>query len=573
MSEAARTKPADKQPGWMASCFQGRPRFDLIFPYPTVPPAEKETIQVVVDALRKFAPTVDAARIDREAKVAPEVVRGIAEMGLFGVIIPEAYGGLGLSYTGYLKVMEEYGYLTGCMSTAALIGAHSSIGLKPILEFGSEALKRKYLPRLATGEWIAAFALTEPNAGSDAGALKTKATLNPDGPDGSWILNGSKVFITNGGVASVFTVFARTPDDRISCFVVEKGFPGFTIGPEEKKMGIKGSSTTTLYFENTPVPAENLVGEAGQGFKVALNTLNSGRLGLGGAGVGQARLIAERCAAYAKERRQFNIPIGEFELIKEKFAEMRRDVFALESAAFLTARYADRGDVDYRIESAICKIFGTDAGFRGANHAMQIHGGNGFIAEYPFERVVRDMRIASIFEGTNEVLRCFVALTGLRPLGDELKAAMTTAGFLPYLGGKLRRQLLPGPLPKLPGSLAEEAAMISDGSVVLREAAEWAIRKYRKDVVKVEMALKRIADIAADLFLISACVSRTAAAIAAKGEPGASRELDVTRIFCREAWARILRNDAEKADNTDAQLLALADATYADGGYKMNAML
>lgn len=550
-----------KQPGWMSSCFLGRPRLDLLFPFPEMPAGERETLQMVLEGVRKFAPSVDAARIDREARIPPEVVQGLKEMGLFGMIIPEAYGGLGLSYTAYMKVMEEYGRLTGCMSSAALIGAHTSIGLKPILGWGSEALKRKYLPSLATGETLAAFALTEPNAGSDAGALQTRAER---GADGSWTLNGSKIFITNGGLASVFTVFART-GEKISCFAVEKSFPGFSVGQEERKMGIKGSSTTALFLENVKVPAENLVGEEGEGFRIAVNTLNSGRLGLGGAGVGLARHVAERCVAYAKERKQFQTPIAEFDLIREKFAEMQRDVFVLESMAFVTARYADRPDVDYRLESAICKVFGTEALFRAANHAVQIHGGNGFIAEYPFERVLRDSRIASIFEGTNEVLRCFIALTGVKPVGEALKAG----GAAGYVLGRAKRALLAPPSPRVPSCLEAEAAMIADGASILRECCDDALRRHRKEIVKAEMTLKRLSDMAVDLFGISATVSRTASRIAAKGGKAAERELALTRQFCREAWARILSNEAGLDRNDDADLLSLASTAYADGGYAL----
>jgi acyl-CoA dehydrogenase family protein 9 len=332
------------------------------------------------------------------------------ELGLFGLIIPEEYGGLGLSNTGYARIMQELAAVDA--SLAVTVGAHQSIGLKGLLLFGTEAQKKRYLPKLATGEWVAGFALTEPGAGSDAASIATRAELSEDGE--GYVLNGNKIWITNGGFADLFTVFARTsaPDSgqkpRITALLVERGY-GVKNGPNEEKMGIRGSSTTALYFEDVKVPAANVLGESGRGFKVAMEVLNSGRLGLAAGCVGGCKTMLQMAVERTQERKAFGRTIGDFGMIKEKISRMMCETYALESMTYLTTGLIDAGVPDYSLESAICKVFGSETYWMVANETLQIAAGIGYMTEYPYERMLRDSRINLIFEGTNEILRAFIA--------------------------------------------------------------------------------------------------------------------------------------------------------------------
>jgi acyl-CoA dehydrogenase family member 9 len=311
-------------------------------------------------------------------------------------------------------------------SVSLTIGAHSSIGMKGILLFGTPEQQARYLPKLATGEYIAAFCLTESGAGSDAASIRTTAKQNDDG---SWTLNGEKIWITNGGIAQVYTVFARTEgtDGKITAFIVEADWPGVSHGAHEDKMGIRASSTTVVSFSDVRIPADNVLGDAGKGFKVAMAILNNGRTGLGGGAVGTMKRLIRLATHQASERRQFGQPIANYGLVREKIAQMMIDCFAAESTVWMLAHYIDSGCEDYSTEAAISKIFASDAVQRCGHEALQIAAGNGFMREYPYEQIVRDSRILSIFEGTNEILRLFVALAGLKDAGralSELKSAV-----------------------------------------------------------------------------------------------------------------------------------------------------
>jgi acyl-CoA dehydrogenase family member 9 len=407
---------------FMKALFHGSIAEDLIYPYPETSVEERENTRLILESVRKFCETqVDSVKIDREHHIPDEVIEGMKELGLFGMLIDSRYGGIGLSATSYARVTEEIGGLDA--SLAVTLGAHQSIGLKAILLFGTDAQKEKYLPALATGEKVAAFALTEPSAGSDAAAIKTRAELSADGKH--YILNGSKIWITNGGFADVFTVFARTsaPDEgtkpRITAFLVERG-PGVTSGPSERKLGIRGTSTTEVFFEDVKVPVENILGEPGRGFKVAMEVLNSGRLGLASGAVGICKRVIKMSVDRVQERKAFGRNIGEFGLIKQKISSMMADTWALESATYLTAGLVDSKVVDYSLESAICKVIGSETAWRVVNETLQIAAGIGYMEDYPYERLLRDARINLIFEGTNEILRCFIALSGMQGPGKEL---------------------------------------------------------------------------------------------------------------------------------------------------------
>ncbi len=342
-----------------------------------------------------------AKKIDEEEKIPQELIRKIADLGLLGASFPVEYGGGGFGEVGYCIIQEEIS--RGCSSTATFIGAHQSIGTNAIYLGGNEELKRKYVVPLAQGKMIAAFCLTESQAGSDSFNIKTKAEL-----DGNYyILNGEKLWITNGGIADVLSVFART-EKGISAFVVETKWEGVKIGPPEKKMGIRGSTTNPISFENVKVPKENLIGQEGRGFLLAMKTLDAGRLGLGAACIGSAKELLELSTKYAKERIQFDQPISNFQAIQFMLAEMTALIYAMESMVYRTAAKYDKGENVTR-EAAIVKLFCSEALDKIVDYAVQIHGGMGYSRELPIERMYRDARINRIFEGTNEIQKGIIA--------------------------------------------------------------------------------------------------------------------------------------------------------------------
>ena len=360
--------------------------------------------------VREFAEKEVAPRaehIDKTAEFPWENVNRMKELGLLGVPVPQEYGGAGLGRVGYCIVVEELG--RACNSTANAFGAHASLCESPITYWGSDDLKSRYLPKLAKGELLGAFALTEPNAGSDAAALETTAVK--EGRD--WVLNGTKVFITNGSVADVVVVFAANDKKRgshggITAFLVDAKAAGFKAGRKDDKMGIRGSDTVPLFFENVHVPEENVIGKVGEGFKVAMSTLDSGRCGLGAGCMGAASRCLELGLEYAKTRQQFGQPIVMFEAIQFMLAEMAEMVYTGRLLAYQVARRMDKGE-RVTMESAIVKTYCSEAGMKCADLAVQIHGGTGFMAEYPVQRLYRDARVTKIYEGTNEIQRLIIA--------------------------------------------------------------------------------------------------------------------------------------------------------------------
>ncbi len=350
-----------------------------------------------------------AAKIDADEKIPPELIKQLGELGFLGVAFPEEYGGGGFGEVGYCLMQEEMA--RGCMSTATFIGAHQSIGSNVIYLGGTEEQKQKYLMPLAKGEKIGAFCLTEAQAGSDSFNVKTRAHL--DGNE--WVINGEKLWITNGGLADIVSVFART-EKGVSAFIVETSTPGYHAGPAEKKMGIKGSSTNAITFDNVRIPKENLIGVDGRGFILAMKTLNAGRLGLGAACLGASKELLEMSAQYAKQRKQFDQSISNFQAIQFMLAEMATLLYAMESLVYRTA-------VDYDLKkdvgraSAIVKVFCSESLDKIADYAVQIHGGMGYSRELPIERFYRDSRINRIFEGTSEIQKGIIAREVLKKNG------------------------------------------------------------------------------------------------------------------------------------------------------------
>ncbi|MCG8402320.1 MAG: acyl-CoA dehydrogenase [Firmicutes bacterium] len=368
-----------------------------------------EEQQMMQDMVRKLAQNEiapRAAEIDRDRRFPRENIEKMAELGLMGVPIPEEYGGAGCDFLSYIITIEEIS--RACASTGVILAVHTSVGTFPILYFGTEEQKQKYVPKLAAGEYIGAFALTEPNAGSDAANLTTTARLQGD----QYIVNGNKIFISNGGEADVYVTFVRTGQEKghrgISCLLVDKDTPGFSIGKTEDKMGLHGDVTTELIFDNARVPEENLLGAEGAGFKVAMALLDGGRIGIGAQGLGIAQAALDAAKQHAKERVQFGQPIAQFQAVQFMLADMATRVDCARLLVYRAARMRDMG-LPYAKEASMAKMYATDTAMEVTTNAVQILGGYGYCRDYPVERYMRDAKITQIYEGTNQIQRIVVA--------------------------------------------------------------------------------------------------------------------------------------------------------------------
>ncbi len=558
----------------------GRILEDRLFPYPSLGAKDREVLGMMVDAIDQFLGPkhLDFKRWDREAAQPAEFIQGLRDLGLFGLIIPEEHGGIGLSNAGYARVLSQSS--THDSSVSLTIGAHSSIGMKGILLFGTADQKARYLPKLASGEMIAAFCLTESGAGSDAASIRTHAVKNADG---SWTLNGEKIWITNGGIADLYTVFARTssPAGKITAFVVEAAWPGVSHGQHEDKMGIRASSTTTVSFADVRIPAENVLDAEGKGFKVAMAILNNGRTGLGGGAVGAMKTVIALATQQARTRKQFATPIADFGVIREKIAQMTVDCFAAESVVWMVAHYIDSGDPDYSVEAAISKVFASEALQRSAYEGLQIAAGSGFMRDFPYEQITRDCRILTIFEGTNEVLRLYIALSGLKDLGrslGELKAAVDDIfnnfikGFgvltdyaekrLTHATGVGRDKILT----QLPPALREAAGVYERYTVEFAKAADFLLRKHGKSIADRQHDLKRIADFGIDLFVGLCVLARAASLGKAAGEQGAEA-IAIARVFAQQSKRRMANVVRRIARNEDEDMNRLAGFILDRGSY------
>jgi acyl-CoA dehydrogenase family member 9 len=565
----------------MKSLFFGAIDESLLFPWPEPQGPEVDRLHALLDTTRRFFELrVDSTEIDRQQQIPADVITGLREIGAFGMAIPQSYGGMGLSNTGYARAVQE---MTGLDSSVALtLRAHQSIGAKGLVLFGTDQQKSRYLPRLASGDSVAAFALTEAGAGSDAASIQTRADLQGDG---SYLLNGQKMWITNGALADVFTVFARTSradadaKPKITAFVVQRGW-GVRNGPPKDKLGIRGTSTTEVIFEDVRVPAENVLGEPGRGFKVAMQVLDSGRLGLASGCTGLCKRLIKMAVDRCKERRAFGRPIGEFGLVKDKIAMMMADTWALESMTYLTTGMVDAGVEDFSIESAICKVYGSETCWRVVNEALQIAGAIGYMADFPYERLLRDARINLVFEGTNEILRAFIALGGMQGPGQEL-ADVARAMREPIKGfgllsefairmakGALSRERLTRHHP----ALAHEALVFEEHVHQLGRGVDAVLRRHGRDIAEMQYTQKRTADMAIALYGLAACISRTTLAIERRGEEGARREIDLTNIFAARAERRLAQIVAEVAKNDDELRKNVATRAYADGGYPFDVL-
>jgi len=475
-----------------------------------------------------------------------ELVRKAAELGLMSGGTPEEYGGAGLDKIATTVLTEKISIYGGFAVTH---GAHAGIGTLPIVYFGTEEQKKKYLPKLASGEMIGAYCLSEPQAGSDAQNSLTRAELNKEGTH--YILNGQKMWITNGGFADLYVVFAKVDGEKFTAFIVERKFPGCKPGNEEHKMGIHGSSTTPIFLENCMVPKENVLHEIGRGHIVAFNVLNAGRFTLGASGVGGSKYVLMTASKYSKERKAFGKQIGEFGLMREKLAEMAIQIFAVESMIYRTAgnleaaMHAASGSGDkaqntmkvleeYAIESSISKVYGSEMLDFVVDEAVQIFGGYGFHEDYPVCRAYRDSRVNRIFEGTNEINRMLIIqMLMKRAMGGQL--ALIPAAM------KLADEILAGPsFEEAPeGALAEEARTVANCKKMFLQAAGGAVQKFREKLADEQELIGALANIVMEIYAMESSLLRAQKAAASKGEAASSVMIDAARVFIADAAERV----------------------------------
>lgn len=521
-------------------------------PFDTFIPEDfNEEQSMVMDMCAQFLdadilPVLD--RIDKlEPGLMPSLLEKAGEQGLLSTSFPEQYGGLGKDFITSTVVNEGLG---GGHSFSVAVAAHTGIGSLPILYFGTEAQKQKYIPKLASGEWKGAYGLTEPNSGSDALGAKTTAKLSDDGK--YYLLNGQKCWITNGGFADVYTVFAKIDGDKFTGFIVERGFEGFTQGPEEHKMGIKGSSTVQLYFQDCKVPVENLLGEIGRGHIIAFNILNIGRLKLCAAALGGSKRAADISIQYAKTREQFKLPIAKFGAIKHKMAEMAIRMWVCESALYRTSKWIDAKEQEleaggktfaeallgaaeeYAIECAMLKVYGSEMLDYVVDEGVQIHGGNGFSDEYVISKAYRDSRINRIYEGTNEINRL---LTVDMVLKRAMKGKLDLMG--PAMAVQKELMSIPDFGAEEEGAFAKERKYINNFKKAILMVAGAAVQKLMMQLDKEQEILMNISDMAIDVFNAESALLRVMKLADSKGEAAVSLQTDIMRTYLYDAADRI----------------------------------
>ena len=497
-----------------------------------------------------------------------KLLKSAGELGLLGADIPEEFNGVELDKISSMLITENL-VRGGSFSLAQ--GAHTGIGTLPIALFGNQEQKQRYLPDLATGARIAAYCLTEPGSGSDALGAKCRADLSPDGK--FYLLNGTKQFITNAGIADVFVVYAKVDGDKFSAFIVEKNYAGFSLGPEEKKMGIKGSTTRQVILENAQVPVENLLGQIGKGHVIAFNILNIGRYKLAVGCLGASKYALELAAKYSQERKQFGQPISSFGMIREKLARMATSIYVTESMVYRTAGLIENAlaDIDhnavdaglkigaaieeYALECSINKVFASESLSYVADEAVQIHGGYGYIAEYPVERIYRDARINRLFEGTNEINRLIIPDAIVRKARKNELPLMAVAV-------DLQKELMAPLAPLSDQALTREGQMVERAKQIFLLAAGTAMQKLGQKMAAEQEILARIANLVIEIFAMESAVLRTTKKVQAQ-DPYAQLATAMTAIYCLdgfrrvEGYAREILTAVEKGDVLTTQLSAL----------------
>jgi alkylation response protein AidB-like acyl-CoA dehydrogenase len=560
----------------------------LLFPYPRPlderSSDETRTVRRLIKSLREMEhDLIDSAKFDEEETIPENVIRAFADVGLLGLTIPRKYGGLELSSSAYARVFETLSSIDG--SLAVLVGVHCGLGSKAIVLHGNDEQKERYLPPLARGDFLAAYALTEPDVGSDAQNIKTTATLAKDGSH--WRLNGRKIWIGNGHRAGVIATFAQAfverrgeTVQRMTAFLVRPDMPGFKVVGTVHKLGIRGSTQAELSYEGMVVPSDHLLGAVGRGFGVAVHVLNAGRLTLAAGCTGATKRTLEHMATYGEDRVQFGHPLADFEITQRKFSRIASEIYASDSMLGILASLVDRGDIDFSLEAACAKVFASEMVWRAADDMVQLAGGRGYVKPYPYERILRDSRINRIFEGANEVLRLFIALNGvqapaeaLKEVGSALRRPLRNLGLL---GGfatsrvKLRLGQTSTLDIELHNRLKKHKEFFEKHVADLGGATDRIVIRHREKIVDAELMLERLADMAIDLFATAAVIARTQSLIDERGVEQCEREIALCDLFCLEAGRRFRENRNlldSREENVDDGRRRIAGAVRAGKGY------
>jgi len=533
-------------------------------PYPVT--VDADTQQRVAELAEFCRQKIDPVDIDRQARIPQEVIQGLGRLGILGACLPRAVGGLELSQTTYCRLLEVLG--GHCASTALFVNAHHSIGPRALVLFGTPDQQQRWLPKLARGEWISAFALTEPQAGSDAANVQTTAIATPDGS--AFVLNGEKRWITNGSIAQVLTVIARTdhrPDkSAISAFIVTPDMPGFeVVEARMEKCGVRGTVTSRLRFRDVRVPREHLLGALGKGLRIALTVLDYGRTTFGASCTGAAKTCLRLARQHVLQRVQFGRPLAAFELVQEKIARMHAAIFAMEACTYQTAALIDAGAADFMVETAMLKVFTTEQLWKIIYDTFQLHGGMAYFTDQPFERMMRDARINSIGEGANDVLRVFTALVGMRDVGQELEAVRQAvqrplSGILQlgrFAGRTLTRVLVGPDVPVHSPHLEPWAGRLAQNLAALAGCVQRLLATHQHQIVDRQCQVARLADAATELY-VSACVLRRLDALMRAGTADDDTLLEAGHLYLRLADRRVRNTLRAITENDDAHVLAHA---------------
>ncbi|HMI54619.1 MAG TPA: acyl-CoA dehydrogenase family protein [Gemmatimonadaceae bacterium] len=533
---------------------------------------------------------IDPARFDEEETIPDNVISALAEIGMLGLTIPKKYGGLELSSAAYARVFETLSAIDG--SVAVLVGVHCGLGSKAIVLHGNDQQKERYLPPLARGDFLAAYALTEPEVGSDAQNIKTTATLSKD--ESHWRLNGSKIWIGNAHRAGVIATFAQAfvrrrgeTVPRMTAFLIRPDMPGFRVVGTVRKLGIRGSTQAELSYEGLTVPADHLLGAVGRGFGVAVHVLNAGRLTLAAGCTGGTKRTLKEMTSYAEQRVQFGHPLADFEITQRKLSRMASEIYASDSMLGILASLVDRGDIDFSLEAACAKIFASEMVWRAADDMVQLAGGRGYVKPYPYERILRDSRINRIFEGANEVLRLFIALNGvqapanaLKEVGSALRRPLRNLGLLGgYATSRVKLRL--GQTSTLDIDLHERLRKHKDyfekHVADLGGATDRAIIRHREKIVDNQLVLERLANMAIDLFATAAVIARTQSLIDERGVEKCQREIALCDLFCVEAGRRFRANrnmlDSREEEVDDTRRSVAASVRAGQGYFVTDAIL
>jgi acyl-CoA dehydrogenase family protein 9 len=568
------TPPQHGVSSFSKSLFLGEIHEEIVFPFPKPDAGELDRIRHLVRQAREFGKGYDQRKAEDERWIGDDKVAELGERGLLGLYVPTEYGGAGLTQTGYCRVSEEFAQIDATLSV--IMGVHQSIGMKGIVLYGDDEQKARFLPDLASGRKLAAFALTETNAGSDAYNIESRAVRQPDG---SWKLNGEKRYIGNGSKAGVLVTFARAEvdgRDRHIALILEKGMDGLEVGERFDTMGLRANDLRRLHFHDVRVPPENVLGEPGEGFRIAMQILNNGRLSLGTGSVGCSKWLLDRIIRHVKERRQFGLPLADFELVQEKIGWMVSHTFGLESMSYLTTGLVDAGIPDYSLESAMCKVAGTEFMWYAANRAIQLKGGEGYMRDELWEKMLRDIRIFPIFEGANDVMRAFVALSGLKPVGEKLKElsdvnlrdSIGSLGVLAeYVQERIQRELRPDQVTMAHPELAKLARPIRDQVKRLRSVAEGQLRTHKEGIALKQFVQKRLSDAVSDIYGQIATLSRVTAIFEEQGVEPSGQERFIAETFCTRAADRAESNLDQVESNDDERMTAIAKLAYKRGEY------